>query len=121
MLIDKINYSFDDEIVTKFFYDSKEKKIKIYFDSFIKENKYLESEAIFIIEDWEKAKSSLYNEKRDKYEDLENHLGIFSMILDIHQFEDKLELIVNTIDDRYIKLLFIGSNISLISRSPKSE
>lgn len=43
---------------------------------------------------------------RDDSVSLESHLGIFSMILSLENSLDKLELSINTIDDKYLELLF---------------
>ncbi len=104
MKIDKIDYSFDDEVVTKFSYDSSSNHIEVQFEGYYADGNYIESSCSLIIEKWQTAKSKIYGEKR--YDSLESHLGIFSMILSLENSLDKLELSINTVDDKYLELLF---------------
>jgi hypothetical protein len=104
MKIDKIDYSFDDEVVTKFSYDSSSNQIEVQFEGYYADGNYIESPCSLIIEKWQTAKSKMHGEKR--YDSLESHLGIFSMILSLESSLDKLELSINTVDDKYLELLF---------------
>jgi hypothetical protein len=110
----KLEYSFDDEPVDKFSYDIKKKRIEVYFSDYFDEmkNHYFEIPCVFIIEDWEDAKSKIGDDL--KCYDLDKHMGIFSMILYMKYNDvDELEMLVNTIDNRYITLLFTKPQISL--------
>ena len=107
IIINKDNsfdYEFADEVVTKFSYDSILNQIQVQFEGYYENENYVESPCILIIEDWKKAKSKLHGE--DSYDSLEKHLGIFSMILSLENSLDKLELSINTVDDKYLELLF---------------
>lgn len=111
-MINKLEYSFDDEPVNKFSYDIQKKRIEVYFSDYfdVLKNEYFEIPCIFIIEDWKEAKSKVWNE--EKLYPLNNHIGIFSMILHMEIKEGNLEMIVNTINDKYISLLFIKPVVS---------
>ncbi len=98
------DYEFADEIITKFCYDSSANQIEVQFEGYYEDGNYIESPCSLIIENWKEAKSKLHGENR--YGSLESHLGIFSMILNLENSLDKLELSINTVDDKYLELLF---------------
>ena len=100
-------FSFDDEITTGFYYDIDGHKIAVYFDN----GRFVEKKCQLIIEKWEYAKSKLSVDNR--YKDLEDHIGIISMILDIHIADKKLFLTVNTLDGQYVDLLFYNCNVKI--------
>ena len=104
-------FSFDDEIATGFFYDIDGQKIVVYFASYYDNGRFVEKECQLIIEKWEYAKSKLSVDNR--YKDLENHIGIISMILDMHIADKKLFLTVNTLDGQYVDLLFYNCNVKI--------
>jgi hypothetical protein len=49
----------------------------------------------------------------NRYKDLEDHIGIISMILDMHIADKKLFLTVNTLDGQYVDLLFYNCNVKI--------
>lgn len=49
----------------------------------------------------------------NQYKDLEDHVGIISMILDMHIADKKLYLTVNTLDGQYVDLLFYKCNVKI--------
>lgn len=109
-----MKYSFDDEPVCKFCIDLKNKKIEMYFNSYfnITENEEINQPCIFVIENWKNAKSKIGDEER--MYDLNHHLGIFSIILYMKYNDNKiLEILVNTIDNRYVTLFFEEPNLIL--------
>lgn len=57
----KLDYSFDDEPVSKFCYDLDNNRIEIYFKGFfdLLKEKYVEKPCIWLIENWEEAKSKI--------------------------------------------------------------
>lgn len=114
MKIDKIDYSFDDEVVTKFSYDSSKNQIEVQFEGYYKNGSYVESPCSLVIESWKKAKSKLHGESF--YDTLESNLGIFSLILNLENSLDKLELSINTVDDKYLDLLFEQAKIRVKKR-----
>jgi hypothetical protein len=109
----KIEYSFDDEYVTKFCYDIDNKKIEIHLTGYsdLLKNEKVDKPCVWIIENWTDAKSKLSSES--SYNDLEQHLGIVSMVLSAEINKTTLELTVNTIDNRYIDLLFDNPQLKL--------
>ncbi len=109
----KLEYSFDDEIANKFCYDMDNKKIEIHFGGYYDalSSQYINKPCIWVIENWADAKSKLSSES--SYNDLEQHLGIVSMVLSAEINKTSLELTVNTIDNRYIDLLFDSPQLSL--------
>jgi hypothetical protein len=109
----KLEYSFDDEVANKFCYDMDNKKIEIHFGGYYDalSNQYVDKPCIWIIENWIDAKSKLSSEI--SYSDLEQHLGIVSMVLSAEINKTTLKLTVNTIDNRYIDLLFDNPQLKL--------
>jgi hypothetical protein len=109
----KIEYSFDDEYVTKFCYDIENDKIEIHFRAYydLVKNERIIKPSKWIIENWTKAKSKLSSES--VYTDLGNNLGIISMILSLEINDTILELTVNTIDNRYVDLMFDNPQLNL--------
>ena len=107
-------YSFDDEPVSKFCYDIDNKRVETYFKGYYDLNKdaYTEMPCIWIIENWKDAKSKLGDEQ--KLYDLNKHIGVFSLILYLKYNDDNdLEMLVNTLDNRYITLFFKEPTLSL--------
>jgi len=96
--------SFEDEVANKFCYDIDQKKIDVHFDGYNFKNESIQESCVLIIESWTTAKAKLNSEK--KYIDLENHIGVISMIFDFELAEDKLHLTINTLDNRYLDIYF---------------
>lgn len=112
----KFEYSFEDEPVNKFCYDIDTQKIEVHFSGYydLVKDEYIEAPCIWIIENWKFAKSTVGDEQK-RY-DLNNHIGIFSLILYIKYNDDnELEMLVNTIDDRYITLFFKNPQLKLVT------
>lgn len=108
----KLRYSFDDEVASKFCYDMENKKIEVYFTGYSDEKeRFLDKPCIFSISNWTEAKSKIGDE--EKLFPLDRNIGIFSMILYVKYDYDKLEMLVNTIDDKYITLFFTNPKINL--------
>jgi hypothetical protein len=110
----KILYSFDDQIASKFCYDIDNKKIEVSFEGYsdLIKNEFINTSCTFIIENWKDAKSKMVDEQK-KYE-LNKYIGIFSMILYMEIRDSSFEMIVNTIDNKYITLIFLEPKLSLI-------
>ena len=104
-------FSFDDEITTGFYYDIDGHKIAVYFTAYYDNGRFVEKKCLLIIEKWEYAKSKLSVD--NQYKDLEDHIGIISMVLDIHIADKKLFLTVNTLDGQYVDLLFYNCNVKI--------
>jgi len=65
-----------------------------------------------IIENWKDAKSKIGDQ--EKYYELNKHIGIFRMIYYMKLIDSNLEMFVNTIDNRYVTLVFIEPTINFI-------
>lgn len=109
----KLGYSFEDEVASKFSYDIDNKKIEVYFTGYSDEKeRFLDKPCVFTISNWIEAKSKIGDEGR--LYPLDTHIGIFSLILYMKYNDDKeLEMLVNTIDNRYITLFFKEPKLSL--------
>ena len=115
----KLEYSFDDEPVSKFCYDIVGNKIEVHFRGYYDSDKdeSIETPCIWIIENWEYAKSIIGDEQR-RY-DLNKHIGIFSLILYMKYNDDnELEIYVITTDNRYITFFFKEPDLSLKTVHP---
>lgn len=102
-------YSFPDEIAEYFLYDSKKNLIEIGFESYSRGGDVIETPCKLVVKDWSKANSKLHNTK--VYEPLESRLGVISLILSITLDTNRVCIVANTIDDRYIDLLFTNPEI----------
>lgn len=114
---DKFKFAFDDEPVNKFCYDIKNKKIQLYFSGYYdigNETKYVEKPCVFEIRNWSEGNSIIGDELR-KY-DLNTHIGVISMILYMKYADEKLEIFVSTVDDRYLTLSFKTPDLVLSER-----
>ena len=111
-MLKSLGISFEDEIVTKFCYDSNNKIIQVVFDSYYSGQNLVEKQCKLTIKGWKSASSKLYDDSH--YADLENHMGIFSMILSVEETtgEDSLEFVVNTVNDNYISIIFDNADLS---------
>lgn len=111
--MEKLKYSFDDEVANKFCYDMDKNKIEVYFGGYYEalSGQYIDKPCIWTIENWKEAKSKLSSESI--YTDLENNLGIISMILSLEINDTILELTVNTTDNRYVDLMFYNPLLNL--------
>jgi len=112
---DKLEYSFDDEPVSKFCYDASNKKIEIHFTGYydlLKENSFIDRPCTFVIANWKEGKSKSGDES--KLYDMNHHIGIFSMILFMKMRGDELELFVRTIDNRYITFFLKEPELTLL-------
>jgi hypothetical protein len=110
----QLKYSFDDEIVSKFCYDMDNKKIEVHFNGCfdLQKNEYIERACTLVIENWSDATSRIGDET--KFYALDKHMGIFSLILSIERTEEGVQLLVNSVDDRYITLSFKKPQIHVV-------
>lgn len=109
-----LDYSFDDELITSFYYDLVDKEIKLGFEGYfdIKLNLFVEKKCFFTISNWLDAKSQINNNKMST---LDKYLGIINMILYMkYNDTEELEMLINTLDNRYTTLFFLHPQINLI-------
>ncbi len=114
---DKFEFSFDDEVADKFCYDIGEKKIEIHFSGYqnlLTGGVFLDSPCIFVIEKWKSAKCRLGDEKK-RY-DLNDQIGVIDMILYMKKAGNDLEMLVITLDSRYLTILFSEPVVTLIRK-----
>lgn len=112
---DTLGYSFDDEPVSKFCYDIDNETLEIHFNGYynIIRDKYLETPCVWTLHNWDYAKIKIGDD--DRRCDLNMHLGIFSLILYMkYNDEMELEMLVNTVDNRYITLFFRNPTLVFI-------
>lgn len=110
----KLEYSFDDEPVSKFCYDLDNKKIEVHFKGYydLIKDMYIENPCIWVLENWDYAKSRIGDEQ--KLYDLNKHIGVFGLILYMKYNDDKeLEMLINTVDNRYLTLFFKDPKLNL--------
>ncbi len=107
-------YSFSDEVASKYDCDYLNKQLEIYFSGFtdLFNNKYYESHCKFIIREWENAKIKLDGES--EFVEFESNNSPISMIYSIVQNGNSVELFVNTIDNRYYTIYFENPFLELI-------
>lgn len=111
----KLKYSFADEPVSKFCYDLSTQKIEVHFNGHYNliNDAYVNAPCIWVVESWQYAKCMLGDEQK-RY-DLNKHIGVFSLILYMNYNDDaELEMLVNTVDNRYITMFFKEPKLSLI-------
>jgi hypothetical protein len=116
----KLEYSFDDEPISKFCYDLDNKRIQVYFKGYhdLIRGLSIDSPCVWVIENWEDAKLTVGDEQ--KRCDISKHVGIFSIILYLKYSADaELEMLVNTVDNRYLTLFFKGPKLNLIVNPPR--
>ena len=110
----KLKYSFDDEPISRFCYDNK--RIEIHFKGHydLIKDVYVEGGCIWTLKDWIYAKSKIGDEQQ--LHDLNRHIGVFSLILYMkYNDNNELEMLVSTIDRRYVTLFFKDPKLSLES------
>ena len=110
----KLEYSFDDEPVVKFCYDLENKKIEVHFKGYydLIRDVYMKIPCTWVLENWVYAKSKVGDEQR--LYNLNNQIGIFSLILYMKCNDNKeLEMLVLTVDNRYLTIFFKDPELTL--------
>jgi hypothetical protein len=109
----KLTFAFDDEPVGKFCYDMNNKKIEIHFTGHydLQKGSFIEGACTFVIENWKTGKSKLSDDP--KLYELNKHFGVFRIILSMQFNGDQLEILVNTVDDRYVLFFFSEPELTL--------
>lgn len=102
-------YNFPDEIAESFLYDSKNQLIEVCFESYCFNGEFIEAPCKLVIENWIQAKSKLHS--ASKYDSLESNLGVISLILSITNDGGNVLLAVNTLNDKYVDLVFTRPSI----------
>ena len=110
---DRLKYSFDDKRVSKFSC-ADGKKIELHFEGYydLIGGVYMDTPCIFVIENWEYAKSMTGDDQR-RY-DIYKYMEILSLILYMKYNDDnELEMLVKNTNDRYVTLFFKNPKLSL--------
>lgn len=104
-----LDYDFNDNPVVGFYYNLKDKKIKLYFDDVHDTG----NNSVLVIENWNEAKSRLNNgiDTVKEYEDINSHLGIIYLIFSCYKENDIITINAETLDDRYIDIKFHNANV----------
>jgi hypothetical protein len=109
----QLKFSFDDEVVSKFCYDSDSKLIILHFSGYsdLEANeRILENKCVFTIKNWNTAKGIVHGEA--KHYNLNDCINVFSMILSMEMLDGWLSIEVNTFDNKYINYLFFKPEIT---------
>jgi len=109
-----LRYSFDDEYINKFCYDIDKKVIEMHFGGYydLVGDVYISRACLWVIKDWSDAKIREGN--NPIFSDLNKYIGIFSLILYVkYNGDGNLEMLVNTLDNRYVTMLFKNPKLSL--------
>ncbi|KLN58890.1 hypothetical protein WH96_20630 [Kiloniella spongiae] len=108
-----IGYGFDDVISDGFHYNERNKVLEIYFDEGGKKvnDEWVSTEkpCKLVIEKWKDAMGR--KEGKNIFQCLDDHLGVVSLILGIKYENDRLELDINTTDDRYVTWVFVSPKV----------
>ena len=94
------NCYFHDLFAYAFYFNSKCRRMEVYFDEYLTDDARVERSCKIVIQDWAKALSKLSSEER--FVDIEENLGAVSSLLVIDKSETSLEMTVNTFDNRYV-------------------
>ncbi|MCG6272372.1 hypothetical protein K6U70_09405 [Vibrio vulnificus] len=107
MNIDSVDFA--DEIVASFGYKPEDKEISLTFRSFTYMERVVTKSHTLKISSWSQAQSRNYGDT--KFDGLEEHLGVPSLLLDYSFRDDFCSLVINTVDDRYIELKFYEAQV----------
>ncbi len=111
-MTNQFNYAFDDEYVSKFCYDIDNKKMELYYSAYYdlqNNDTFIEKACVFIIKNWDVAKSCLGAEER--FYDLKKHLGIITIIYSMILKDETLEMFVDTVGGKCITLIFTNPEL----------
>lgn len=70
----------------------------------------MEVPCIWTIENWKEAKCKIGDDT--KLYDIDKSIGIFSLILFMKYENEGLEMLINTMDNRYLTIFFIQANVN---------
>ncbi|MFD1874491.1 hypothetical protein [Hymenobacter bucti] len=108
-------YSFDDEVASKFCYDIDQKRLEIHFTGCwdLATQHYHEGPCYLLIHQW-RAAHCQEEAVSKRFVRLEQGMGIVSLLLAVTWVEEQLELVVNTIDNRYFLLRFANPIVEVV-------
>lgn len=108
-------YSFDDEIASKFCYDLDHKRLEIHFTGCweVATQHYHEGSCHLLIHQWTDARCQ-EGDVSPRFIRLEEGMGIVSLLLSFAWTGEELEVVVNTIDNRYLLLRFANPSVEVV-------
>jgi hypothetical protein len=108
-------YSFDDEVASKFCYDLDHKRLEIHFTGCweLATQHYHEGPCYLLIHQWRVAHCQ-EEAVSHRFVPLEQGMGIVSLVLAMTCVDEQLELVVNTIDNRYLLLRFASPLVEVV-------
>jgi hypothetical protein len=112
VLLNQVEYCFDDEIAEYFHYDSKRKILEVGFGGLCYDGQYRSVPCCLRVTDWEIGKSRLH--KGRTFQDLESNLGVVSLLLSLELIADSIVMIVNTVDNRYVEWHFEAACLEVV-------
>ena len=108
-------YSFDDEVASKFCYDLAHKRLEIHFTGCWDRatQHYYEGPCYLLIHQWCAAHCQ-EEAVSNRFVPLGQGMGIVSLLLAVTWAEEQLEVVVNTIDGRYLLLRFTNPVVEVV-------
>ena len=108
-------YSFDDEVASKFYYDLEGKRLEIHFTGCweIATGRYHDGPCHLLIHQWADARCQ-EEAVSARIVRLEELMGIVSLLLSFDWTAEGLEMLINTIDNRYLLLRFTNPSVDVI-------
>jgi hypothetical protein len=96
-------YSFDDPVASKFYYDIDHKRLEIHFTGCweLATQHYQQGPCYLLIHHWSAAQCQ-EEAVSNRFVALKQRMGIVSLSLAVTWVVNQLELLVNTLDDRYL-------------------
>ena len=105
-------YSFDDEIITRFGYDDRRRRLELGFSGYYFESGYVDQPCTLLLTAWTSAKSKVYG--TTTVEDLPAHISAFDMILQTTETASSLHMTVTTLDGQYLELQFESPTVAVL-------
>jgi hypothetical protein len=115
LIPEPLAYSFDDEVASKFCYDIKQKHLEIHFTGCweLATQRYHQGPCSLLIHQW-RAAHCQEEAVSKRFIPLEQGMGIVSLLLAVTWVDEQLELLVNTLDDRYLLLRFNNPVVEVV-------
>ncbi|HGF4937154.1 TPA: hypothetical protein ACF5BZ_004618 [Vibrio parahaemolyticus] len=96
------NVDFADEVVSSFSYDSVGKEMQLTFHSFMHKGKVVSKSHTLTVSSWLEAQSRRW--ESTAFDDLEQHLGVPSLLLDFSCQDDLCSLVINRLKLSLVKV-----------------
>jgi hypothetical protein len=108
-------YSFDDEVASKFYYDLDGKHLEIHFTGCweIATGHYHNGPCHLLIHQWTDARCQ-EEAVSPRFVRLEERMGIVSLLMYFAWTAEGAEVLINTIDNRYLLLRFTNPSVEVV-------